>query len=79
MVATILELIRFSFESNDINEIPTKYNYLKNITNCRILTKVDRDTRIETSLLILSILHLIIIKRPDIIKLVEKMLIQQQD
>lgn len=75
VVATLLEIIRYSIESNNVNDIPAKYFYLKNITNCRIIAKVEKEVRIETSLLIFCILSYIIIKRNDIIKLIEKMLV----
>ena len=66
LTITALSLIEFSLESDKIEEIPTKFEILKDCNPSLILNKTPAIVRVETSLMILSVLSYTIPERDDL-------------
>lgn len=74
-----MALIRYSIESDKVSEIPVKYSYLAQIADCRIISIVKKEVRIEMGFLVLSILYMQISKRKELLHQIEKLLITQEE
>jgi len=61
-----ISLLHYSIESNNANEIQSKYQFLLKYNYCDFLTKTSAETRIEGCLIILCILNYAICKRKDL-------------
>ena len=61
-----LSAISYSIESNNLNEINLKYKHLMTYNNWEFLVSTSPEIRIDTCLVILSILNYSISKRKDI-------------
>ena len=68
--------MKYSIDCDGPNEIQAKYSILSEFQNCRFLEKKSAEIRLETSLLILTVVSYLMPKRKDLIKLIEDFLIE---
>jgi len=68
-----LQMIDFSLASDNVPEIPQKYPRLKDYQNSSILANTSSETRVETCILVLSVISYQMDTRDDLLRPIERM------
>lgn len=69
-------IMKYSIDCSSPNEIQQRYPLLAEFQNCKFLEKKSSEIRIETGLLILTVVSYLIPKRKDLLNTIEDFLIQ---
>jgi len=76
MTFLMVTIMKYSIDCNGASEIPQTYPLLIEFQNCKFLEKKTAEQRIETGLLILTVISYLMPKRQDLVKVIEDFLIQ---
>ena len=68
--------MKYSIDCSGPNEIPTRYPLLTDLQTCRFIDKKSPESRIETCIMILTVVSYLMPKRKDLIKVIEDFLLQ---
>lgn len=70
----LINIMKYSIESNVASDIPQKYPVLTEFASCRFIERKSAEIRVETCLLILTLISYHMPKRKDLIKGIEDFL-----